>query len=214
MVHRRGHALLDMTEIRRAVEDKRTFTGMGLVKKRDGYDSHYEIDTENGDVFVDTILMPDSTPLFCRLASWGGCANGGIWKIPPEGTEVVIIVPYGDIEGDCMVVGTLSTGQVPTELDADTMVIVNPKNLKIVSREGDVTVDADGSVTIQGGDKGIARKDDNLSASAQLKTWAQAVETGISSAGGTPPPTPFASAAGLDGGLGTIHSASSKAKCG
>lgn len=67
-----------------------------------------------------------------------------------------------------------------------------------------------GGATVQsiqlGGNTPVARKDDNLSASAAFKTWAAAVDSGISS--NTPPPTPFATAAGLPGGMGIIHKGS------
>ncbi len=54
--------------------------------------------------------------------------------------------------------------------------------------------------------KGAARKGDDITASSALATWAAAVEAGIPT--GTPPVTTFAAAAGIAGGLSTIHGGS------
>jgi len=64
----------------------------------------------------------------------------------------------------------------------------------------------------ESGSKKLVLDGDSLTASAALKTWAAAVESGISSGGGTPPPTPFASVAGASGNLGTVAGSATQAK--
>jgi phage gp45-like len=60
-------------------------------------------------------------------------------------------------------------------------------------------------VIVNSGTNKVARVDDTLTASGSLSSWASAVESALNGLG-APVATPFASGAGLPGGLGDIHS--------
>lgn len=169
MIRRDGAKPLELSLLKEALKDRRVWCGLGLVVKRQGDSSHFQINNDNGDVYVEVDLMPEGTPLTCRLGSFGGGPGTGVWRIPPEGTEVVVAVTQGEVSEQCAIIATLSTGAVPTALDGDTFVLFNPKKVHIESKDdkveivakGDVTVDSQGTVNIQNGSKGIARKEDH-----------------------------------------------------
>lgn len=115
---------LDITEIREALLDDRTWCGLGLVEKRE---SHFHI--EENDVLVEVRLMPGNQPILCRLGAAAGGPGQGVWMIPPVGSEVAVLIPDGELEADCMIVATLSSGAVPDGLVENTMVVVSPNVL-------------------------------------------------------------------------------------
>ncbi len=127
----RGSSRLDMSSVRAALEDRRYWCGLGIVYKPDGEASHFEVDDDVG-VLVNVELMPNGEPLLCRLGGLGSGGTTGIWRIPPVGTEVAVMIPAGDIAGDTMIVGVLASGNVPDELDADTVVIKGPSNVLVI----------------------------------------------------------------------------------
>lgn len=136
---RDGAKPIEVSSMKKALEDRRFWCGLGLVVKRDGDPSHFEIEIDaNGnpvDVLVEIDLMPEKTPLFARLGAGMGSLGSGGWKIPAPGTEVAVMIPTGDIEADPIIVAALSSGSVPSALDADTYVLVQPKNVVIASSD-------------------------------------------------------------------------------
>lgn len=141
----RGTRRLDMSSVRQAMRDRRYWVGVGLVYQPNG-EEHWEIDDDIG-VLVNVTLMPDGEPLLCRLAGLGEGGINGVWRIPPVGSEVAVGIPAGDIENDPILLGVLSSGGVPAELDADTLVVRGPK----------VVIIADGAVEVGG--KGLTTQD-------------------------------------------------------
>lgn len=141
----RGSRKLDMAPVRKALEDRRYWVGIGLVYKPSG-EEHYEVDEDIG-VLVNVELMPDQEPCLARLGGFGRGGTYGAWAIPPVGSEVVVAVPGGDIEGECVIVGVLSSGGVPGELDEQTLVVKAPK----------VVIIADGAVEV--GEAGLGATD-------------------------------------------------------
>lgn len=125
-----GAKKLDMTSIRAALHDKRQWCAVGVVTKQDGTSQHYELKTENGtlvDILVDVELMPDGVDVTCRLA--GGAGGKGIWTIPAEGDEVIVLLPSGSVAFMPIIVGLLSTYEIDDGDDQgpelDRTVIVN-----------------------------------------------------------------------------------------
>lgn len=207
-----GSKPIDLSILKDALRDNRVWCGLGLVVKRDGEDSHYEI--VDNDVLIEIDLMPEGVAVTARLGSWAGGKGSGLWRIPPVGTEVAWMCPCGTLDSDTLVVGTFSSGEIPADLDEDTLVIINPKKVVLKSQNDDVTVDADGQVLIQGGDEPIARETDpvKINSPGALALWMSQVESAISGLGGTVP-TPAASAFLASPGI-QIKTGSSKAKCG
>jgi len=151
---RDGAKPLEVAAIKRALEDKRMWCGLGVVVKRDGDASHFENEVNDSgskvDVLVEIDLMPEAIPVTARLGCGAGSLGAGGWKIPKPGAEVIWMAPHGEMESDIMIVGTLSTNSVPSALDEDTFVLVQPKNLIIASQDASGKVylgSADGTGT-------------------------------------------------------------------
>lgn len=141
---RRATKRLAMPEIRAAMIDRRVWTGLALVVEVDG--SHFEIDPDVG-VLVHATLVPDGQPLMARLGGLGSGGDSGVWRIPPAGSEIAVVIPDGDLDSDVIIVGVLSSGGTPGELDGDTLVVKAPK----------VVIVADAAVEI--GLKGLTPQD-------------------------------------------------------
>lgn len=156
---RSNSKLLDGSSVRDALRDNRVWTGIGVVQPNDGQGSHFQIltDTDGNpiDVLVDIILAPWGDQLTCRLASFGGCNSGGIWRIPEIGTEVAVMIPTGQYEADPIIIGTLSSNSVPSQLDATTLVLINPGKVHIEAASGDVELNAAGHVNVGGSSQPI-----------------------------------------------------------
>lgn len=184
-----GNRALDLTHIRKALEDKRIWCGLGVVVERDG--SHFEQDEDEGDVYVEVELMPDGIPLTCRLGSSSGGANHGVWKIPPVGTEVAVMFSLnGDIESDAMIVSTLSSGGVPGSLDDTTLLVTNTDDTVVESTEGNILLSAtQGDVDIACGSGKNVHVGDSLATESailgdQLTLALTSVQTLLGTAGG------------------------------
>ena len=134
----RGSRRMATDAMRQALHDRRYWVGLGLVYVPGGEELHYEIDPDIG-VIVYVQLMPDEEPLQCRLGGLGEGVANGVWRIPPVGSEVAVCCPAGEIHNDPMIVGVLSSGGTPSELDADTLVVRAPK-VTIIATGGAVEV--------------------------------------------------------------------------
>ena len=131
---RKSSRKLPLDTIRDVLADGKVWTSLGIVTRFPGETSHYEIDSE--DVLVDVQLIPDKQPILCRLAAGMG-AGRGVWFIPSVGTEVIVILPMGEIEADPVIVGCLSTGTVPDGIDASTIVICPGNGGQVLIHDND-----------------------------------------------------------------------------
>jgi hypothetical protein len=153
---RKGAKPFDLSSFKENLESGEMWAGLGRVYKPPGQSAHYEI--ADGDVYVDVLLTPDEQPLHARLGGALGGPGYGIWRVPPVDTEVALLFSEGAIDSDALIVAVLASQQAPAGLDGDTLIITNPKNLKIQSTGGDVNIEADGKVNLQGGGAGVALK--------------------------------------------------------
>lgn len=119
---KQGAKRVDLTGLREVLRDRRCWACMGLIVKGDD-GSHFELDAT--DVLVEVESVPDGKRMTARLGSLAGGPGRGVWAIPPVGTEVAMIVPEGSTEFGPIIVGTLSTGEVPSELDETIVVMSN-----------------------------------------------------------------------------------------
>jgi hypothetical protein len=96
---------------------------LGLVKKEEGETTHWRVN-EDGELEVQVTLDNGLIPVRALWAPLVGGANRGVWLVPAEGTEVVVALPGGDVEGDPVVVGCLGTGTAPADLTASRVLIM------------------------------------------------------------------------------------------
>jgi uncharacterized protein involved in type VI secretion and phage assembly len=160
-----GHRRIERADLAHVMADNRCWTGIGIVVARDGGE-HYEIEEEDGapvDVLVEVDLMPRRESVTCRLAAVSGGPGAGLWKVPPVGAEVVVAIPEGQLEAGPIIIGVLSTRDVPGALDADKLILINPGDIIIASKNGKVYLGSeDGS-----GTKKVAFKDGEV----DMGTW-------------------------------------------
>jgi hypothetical protein len=176
---KRGNASakrVDLTDLRAALRDGRAWTSIGQVYLPPGETSHFDLEPDqsgNGtDVLVHVQQMPNGEPLLCRLA----CS--GVWRIPPVGWEVDLIIPDGELEGGAYIVGAHTTGTVPAALDGDTLTGEAPKvNLKATA--GDSVLDASGSVLLGGGTLAVVIANTGTPTAMGLVDWMAAVTSAV-----------------------------------
>lgn len=145
MPGRLGSKPAELAEARAALDDGKAWCALGVVTAReDG--AHFELTAT--DVLVEVNLQPHGEPITARLAVAGGPLQG-FWYVPPVGAEVAVLLQDGEIDQDPMIVGILSTNQVPSQLAEDTAVLVVPTNLQVIATNGTILQQAKGKVTIQ-----------------------------------------------------------------
>lgn len=158
---------IETAELRAAVADGRVWGKLGIVITEPGGDSHFQKVTDDSgntiDVLVCVRAAHTNEVLWCRLGSGAGGNGGyGIWRIPPEKTEVAVLVPEGELEGAPVIVSTLSSFGVPQSLDDAILLISHSAKVRIETNNADVEIVASGGqVVLQpGGEQPIARKTD------------------------------------------------------
>jgi hypothetical protein len=124
----RGGKRLDVNQLRDLIAKIPMVTALGVVRKFPGETSHFEVNTENGsnEILVDVEIMPSGERVQCRL----GFGNEGVYKIPKEGSEVAVMLPFSpqslikdSLDFEPIIVGVLDTN-APAELVDDNTVIV------------------------------------------------------------------------------------------
>lgn len=113
---RRSTKRLDLTDLRRALRDRRTWNALGVVTVPEGGGPHYELVTEDGavvDILIEVELVPDQIPVTARMSGFAGGSGAGIWTVPGVGDEVVVAMPAGQIDFQPAIVAVLSSGEVP-----------------------------------------------------------------------------------------------------
>lgn len=112
---RRGSKRLDLSDARHLFRDSRLWVSIGVVTAPEGADRFTVADD---DVRVEVILQPSLQDVTCRLAA-------GIWNVPNEGEEVLVVLPEGELAFMPTILAVLSTGAVPSSQGpaANTIVI-------------------------------------------------------------------------------------------
>lgn len=104
-----------------AIDSLKQYVEIGVVRAEGG-DSHYSI--EDGSVWVDVVIMPTETPVTCRLATGVGSPGNGVWMVPANGTEVVVLFPGGSSEAGGIVTAILPSANLPEGIAENRIVIV------------------------------------------------------------------------------------------
>lgn len=116
---------LDMTAMREALRDDRVWCGLGLVVQGDQASGGLHFEIEEDDVLVEVELVPNEERITARLGAPAGGSGIGVWAVPSVGTEVVVLIPTGDIAFMPCIVATLSSGDLPDGVAENVTVIAN-----------------------------------------------------------------------------------------
>ena len=128
----RASRRLDLSDLRRAVADRRVHTELAVVRKPADAAAHFEIVDGGEDVLVEVETVPGGQELTCRLGAGAGGREMGLWRIPAVGDEVAVLVPTGEIAFSPMIVAVLSSGKVPARLAPNKTVLVAPDELELI----------------------------------------------------------------------------------
>jgi len=108
---------------------------IGIVGARAQGDSHFE--QADGRVRVD-VQIQSGEHVWARLGGVSGGRGVGIYSIPLAGSEVLVALPDGAVDGEAVVLATLDTGEVPDGLnEGGTTVIAVPAGEKVLIHDGD-----------------------------------------------------------------------------
>lgn len=180
---------LDLSDIKEALRDQRIWAAFGVVVDNDNDGTHFEIDSDEGDILVEVELIPSEEQLTCRLGAIAGGSGRGVWAIPPVGTEVAVLVPEGAVDGEPIIVATLSSGSlVSTEgVSENRTIIIN-----------DEVLIHDGS----GGAVSLATKEDVETLRGELNSHTHTTTATVSSGSpgviSAPDQAPFTAPSGTD----------------
>lgn len=134
---RKGARRLDLTAMKEALRDGKCWSCFGLVAEADDK-SKFQLDGD--DLLVDVEVQPSGERITARVGTAAGGAGRGVWVVPKIGSEVVVLVPDGDLGFMPTVVAVLSTGEVSGDLDEDNLILVNGAGDIDVVPSGDVSL--------------------------------------------------------------------------
>lgn len=178
---------LDMSDLRELLKDRRIWTALALVTEPDNGPHFQVIPGEGGnptDVLVHVATVPDGLDLTCRL----GTTADGLWRIPPVGREVAVLVAAGHIDFMPVIVATI--GDPPARVAGDRTLLGAPDRLEMVAP--DVRIgDGDATEAVVLGTGYRSAEDTMLTA---LKTALGLLVTASGSAPFTPLTTGFTDA--------------------
>jgi len=128
---RRGHGTgakrLDLTDLRKLMEDRRMWCVLARVELHDGEVAHFELTAD--ELLVDVVTIPSGIELRCRMPG-----TGGLWQIPAVGTEVYVGIPDGLVDFVPGIVAVLGT---PGEsLSEDVVVLAVPPGAQLLIHDG------------------------------------------------------------------------------
>ena len=110
----KGANRLDLTDLKKALKDRRCWACHAVVVVAEGESSHWELllddDGELIDILIDVTTQPEGLELTCRL---GGMSSAGTLTIPKLGDEVIVVVPSGKIDFSPAIVAILSSNDLP-----------------------------------------------------------------------------------------------------
>lgn len=110
---------MEVSAQREVLRDDRIWCKVGIVVKRGA--SHFELTDD--DLLIEVDLMPEEVEVTCRMGAVGGGAAAGYWFIPPVGSEVAVLIPDGEEADDLVIVGVLSTGELPADVAEGRVVV-------------------------------------------------------------------------------------------
>jgi hypothetical protein len=129
-----GAKRLDLSDMRHVFKDGRIWCSIGVVTAPDG-DAHWHVAANDSgtsvDVIVEVVLQPSEDPCSCRL-------RAGMWEVPNEGDEVLVMLPEGALDFAPIIVCKLSSRSVPTAQgpQPDKLVIVVPNGGEVLVHDG------------------------------------------------------------------------------
>lgn len=149
----KGSRRLDTTDLRALMQDRRLWVALGLVTKPPDAAAHFEVTENRADVLVHVELAPRRIEMWCRLGALAGGSDLGVWRVPPVGAEVAVVVPEGEVGFQPVLIATLSSGRAPERVSDGRTIIVATDTVEITAPKvilgptpGSVVAQTDGLV--------------------------------------------------------------------
>jgi len=133
----RGGKRADTSQIKDWLGKGEMVTSLGVVRKFDNQDSHFQVSTENGsqEILVDVELIPSGTRVTCRL----GFGGQGVYRIPQVDTEVAVLIPYDpnslikdSLDYEPIIVASVELN-TPSQLNDDDIVVISSARVHVYS---------------------------------------------------------------------------------
>lgn len=137
-----GAKRLDVDAIRDAVlsgADVPNNIKIGVVKAADPGSPYYTISDDG--LLIDVELQPSGEEVTALMCVAGGNEGNGVWEIPDEGVEVVVLLPDGALDFRPTIIPT-SSGKVPERLAPGRLLVVG-KRIEIIAAE-EIYLSSDG----------------------------------------------------------------------
>lgn len=167
---------LDLTNIRNVLKDGLAWTCLGIVQPAEDGGSHFEID--DGTMLVQVELQPSGEDIDAHVI--GGAFGWGVWFVPPIGAEVIVAIPDGETDHSPAIVGILASGELPSIVAEDSLVIVSPPGGKVkIEAADEVTIEAANKVDVRAGE--IVASDGGSASSVALKSDVDTLKTELDS---------------------------------
>lgn len=140
----------DLSDLKALMDDGKAFALMGLVAKPTSGPHWRKVEGKNGrtDILVEVETAPLGYDLTCRLTSEAGGAGMGLWRVPAVGTEVLVVIPDGEIDFMPTIAKVYSSGSVPTRASDQRTVMVAPDAIEVQAPL--VTIGPDAASDTQG----------------------------------------------------------------
>lgn len=122
---------MDVTALLELTRDGRTHNAVGVVIAADDSGSHFEVD--GADVMVEVELQPSQVGVTCRLGAPAGGQGAGLWRVPAIGTEVLVVVPDGELDFMPTIVCCASSGGTPDRVGDDRTILVAPDRIEVIA---------------------------------------------------------------------------------
>lgn len=136
MLHKRRKKAvkrLDLSAIKESLKDSRLWACLGVVKA-EGTGAYYELSDD--DVLVEVQLQPSQTHITARLGTIGGSFGAGVWAVPPEGAEVLVVFPDGDLTLAPVITCLYTSGSLPESVGPTTLVVACPASGQVLIHDG------------------------------------------------------------------------------
>lgn len=129
-----GAKRLDVESIKEAVMggvNTSSDVRVGVVKAASAGSPHYSI-SEDG-LLIDVQLQPTGEETTALLAIAGGNNGHGVWEIPDEGVEVIVLLPNGSLSFRPLIIPT-SSNTVPDRLAPGRTLVVG-SHIEVIADE-------------------------------------------------------------------------------
>ena len=111
-----------------------TMTPLGVVQAAEDGGLHFALD--EGVMVVEVEFQPSGVQVTTVVGTVAGSFGAGVWAVPPVGSEVMVMIPDGDLDFQPTVVALTSSGSLPDGIAINTIVVAAPPGGEVLIHDG------------------------------------------------------------------------------